>query len=74
MDIKRILNGKHDCACGKEHPCDIRYVEIGDGVLEKLSEICAPYQSILLIADGNTYPLCGDEIKGMLKESHTNNF
>ena len=66
MNIKSILNGKHDCSCGKDHPCDIRYVEIGDGVLEKLPEICAPYQRILLIADGNTYPLCGDRIKALL--------
>lgn len=66
MDIKSVLNGKHDCSCGKEHPCDIRYVEIGDGVLEKLPEICAPYESILLVADDNTYPLCGECVKGLL--------
>ena len=54
MDIKSVLNGKTDCACGKEHPCDIRYVEIGDGVLEKLTDICASFAHIHLVADGNT--------------------
>ena len=71
MDIKSVLNGKYDCACKKEHPCDIHYVEIGDGVLDKLPEICAPYKSILLIADGNTYPLCGDQVKALLGEKIT---
>ena len=68
MDIRTVLNGKLDCACGKEHPCDIRYVEIGDGVLEKLPEICAPYARIHLVADGNTYPLCGARVKEILGE------
>ena len=66
MNIKSVLGGKLDCACGKEHPCDIHYVEIGEGVLEKLSEICAPFSRIHLIADGNTYPLCGDRVKTVL--------
>lgn len=66
MDIRTVLNGKHDCPCGKVHPCDIRYVEIGDGVLEKLPEICAPFARIHLVADGNTYPLCGARVKELL--------
>lgn len=68
MDIRTVLNGKLDCACGKEHPCDIRYVEIGDGVLEKLPEICAPYARIHLVADGNTFPLCGARVKEIMGE------
>ena len=67
MDIKTVLGGKYDCACKKEHPCDIRYVEIGDGVIEKLDEICADFSNVLLVADGNTYPLCGDRVKTVLK-------
>ena len=66
MDIKNVLDGKRDCACGKEHPCDIRYVEIGDRVLEKLPEICAPFSRIHLVADGNTYPLCGARVAELL--------
>jgi len=66
MDIKSVLGGKYDCACKKEHPCDIKFVEIGDGVLEKLPEICADFKAITLVADGNTYPLCGDKVTALL--------
>ncbi|MBE6554468.1 MAG: sn-glycerol-1-phosphate dehydrogenase [Ruminococcaceae bacterium] len=71
MNIKSVLGGKNDCSCGKLHPCDIQYVEIGDGVLERLSEICAPFSHIHLVADANTYPLCGDRIKAILGEKIT---
>jgi len=66
MSIQTVLGGKYDCACGKKHPCDIQYVEIGDHVLEKLKEICAPFSAIHLVSDGNTYPLCGDKVKEVL--------
>ncbi len=68
MDIQAVLGGKHDCSCQKDHPCDIRYVELGDTVLNKLPKICAPFSHIMLVADGNTYPLCGDLVKQFLGE------
>lgn len=71
MDITVVLNGKHDCACKKDHPCDIRYVELGKSVLEKLPEICADFSRILLVADGNTYPLCGARVEDILKAKIT---
>ncbi len=66
MDIQAILAGLHDCPCGKDHPCDIRYVELGKDVLLRLDEICRPFSRILLVSDGNTYPLCGDKTKKIL--------
>ena len=71
MDIAAVLNGKHDCACQKDHPCDIRYVELCKSVLEKLPEICADFSHILLVADGNTYPLCGARVEEILKAKIT---
>ena len=71
MSIQSVLGGKTDCACKKQHPCDIRYVEIGDNVLVKLKNICAPYTNIHLVADGNTYPLCGEQVKAVLGGSIT---
>lgn len=67
-DVKAMLAGVADCPCGKMHACDIRFVEIGEGVLKKLPEICAEFSHILLLADGNTYPLCGEEISSLLGE------
>jgi glycerol-1-phosphate dehydrogenase [NAD(P)+] len=69
MSIQAVLGGKADCACQKAHPCDICYVEIGDNVLGKLKEICSPFTKIHLVADGNTYPLCGDRVKEVLGAS-----
>ena len=66
MNINEMLAGRADCACGKKHDCDIHYVEIGNGVLEKLTDICAPFSRILLVADGNTYPLCGNRVEEIL--------
>lgn len=68
MTIAAAIRGMESCLCGKAHVCDIRYVEIGDGVLGKLDEICADFRSITLVADGNTYPLCGDKVKCVLGE------
>ncbi len=68
MDIQTVLSGKHDCACQKDHPCDIHYVELGSEVLDKLPEICASFSHILLVADGNTYPLCGARVKQIMGE------
>ena len=68
MDIKAMLAGKSDCACKRIHTCDIRYVEIGRGVLERLTEICADFRRIVLVADENTYPLCGDTVCALLGE------
>ena len=71
MDIKTMLLGKADCACKREHTCDVRYVEIGDGVLDRLTEICEPYSHITLVADENTYPLCGDRVCALLGKKIT---
>lgn len=66
-----LLNGKFDCACGRDHTCDIHALEIGSGALRKLPDICRHFSNILLVADGNTYPLCGDEIKALLNKKIT---
>lgn len=64
--LKAMLQGKADCACGRQHTCDIRFVEIGKDALQKLPEVCAEFSHILLIADANTYPLCGGKVESLL--------
>lgn len=66
MDIKAMLKGQKDCPCNRVHTCDIHDVEIGNGVLERLPDICASFQNIVLVADENTYPLCGDKVVSLL--------
>lgn len=66
MDIKAMLNGNAHCSCNRLHTCDIKFVEIGNNVLDKLTEICADFNRIVLVADENTYPLCGERVCALL--------
>ena len=59
MDINSILRGV-DCSCAKgRHECDIEHVYIEKGAIARLSELCASYENILLVADENTYGAAG---------------
>lgn len=54
------------CACGKTHSCPIQAVCISPRAAEELAGICAPYQRILLVADGNTWNAAGDAVEKAL--------
>ena len=58
MQISELLKGV-DCACGKHHSCDIKYVQIGSGAISEIGKLAAAYQNILLVADENTYGAAG---------------
>lgn len=55
-----------DCPCGKPHTCPIRAVRVGEGALAALPAICGDYDRILLVADRNTYKVCGGEVSALL--------
>ncbi|MBQ7037392.1 MAG: sn-glycerol-1-phosphate dehydrogenase [Clostridia bacterium] len=65
MDINSILNGVK-CACGKEHHCSIEKVYIESGAIKRLTQLCGAYNNILLVADGNTFSVAGDEVEKAL--------
>ncbi|MBR5153013.1 MAG: sn-glycerol-1-phosphate dehydrogenase [Clostridia bacterium] len=60
-----MLKGK-TCDCGKHHSCDIEYVYIEDGAIQRLTEICKAYNRILLVADENTFAAAGDKTERTL--------
>ena len=60
-----LINRDLSCSCGRTHRCDIEYLKIGAGALNELATLI-PHQKILLVADSNTYPLCGDRVRAML--------
>lgn len=66
MDFRRLLNGKADCSCHKEHICAIQRVEIGRNMLEKIPEFCDIYHHILIVADKNTFAACGERVYKIL--------
>ncbi len=59
MNITELLRGKTDCLCGRTHTCPIQHVVIGDDAFDSLEKITADYNSILLVADTNTFAVCG---------------
>ncbi len=65
MDLNKLINHDIVCECGKVHRCDIETLKIGKGVLDQLDELIN-YQNILLVADCNTYPLCGEKVEKAL--------
>ena len=62
MNIKELLKSKK-CSCGVEHSCDIKDVIIESGAVNKVKDLIGDYKKIVLVADSNTYPLCGDNVK-----------
>ena len=72
MTVFDLINKDLACSCGKTHRCNIEKLEIGEGVLNKLPELLKEKNNILLVADSNTYPLCGDKVKTLLGEKLEN--
>ena len=68
MDIKNLLVGKDKCECGMAHKCPIDHVIIGEDACSSLPSITKEYSSILLVADKNTYRVCGEAVHNIIKE------
>jgi len=66
MKIKELLKGMH-CSCGKYHRCDILHVAIERGAITLLTELCKKDDSILIVADENTYQAAGAQTLDALK-------
>lgn len=66
MNIYDLINKDIHCICGSTHRCDIEILKIGSGVLHQLPQLLADRRHILLVADSNTYPLCGESVRLLL--------
>ncbi len=65
MDINQLLGGVF-CSCGAHHTCDIEAVYIERGAIRRLTALAAPYESVLLVADENTYCAAGKKTEEAL--------
>lgn len=54
------------CSCGRVHRCEIKHVEIGRNALSALPKLTMGYTRILLVADRNTYNVCGEAVEALL--------
>lgn len=66
MEIKELLLGKENCECGKTHKCPISHVIISENAFDQIPDIIREYKCILLVADKNTYGVCGEEVSAKL--------
>ena len=67
MNISELLKGR-DCGCGKSHTCDINNVIIEKGAINRIYDLAPEYERIILVADKNTYDVCGKKAAELLKE------
>jgi len=65
-DIRELTKGIAGCACGRAHTCPIDIVEIASGVIERLDALCESFSRILLVADQNTWRVCGEHAAAVL--------
>ena len=65
MDFQELLKDKV-CACGKVHTCSIRHVIIESGAISNISNLVDGYHKVLLVADSNTYEVCGRQAEALL--------
>ena len=61
MLINDLLKGVN-CSCGRYHSCDIDFVAIEDGAISHLTTLSKDYDSILLVADENTWAAAGAQV------------
>lgn len=61
-----LLGHPYPCACGGTHMCGIERVVLGRGALAAVGELAAHYKTILLVADANTYRVCGQQVQKQL--------
>ena len=59
MNIQELIGGISACECGRDHICPIETVEIGPKALDVLEEKCRNFETIVLLADENTWEACG---------------
>jgi glycerol-1-phosphate dehydrogenase [NAD(P)+] len=66
MNITELLEGKRNCVCGIPHLCPIDSVVIEKNACLKLPSLTENYRNILLVADKNTYSVCGKHVDDIL--------
>lgn len=57
FDFKELIASFENCACGVEHRCEIRDIQVGSGFVHKVGEILQRNhfpKKLLLVADRNT--------------------
>lgn len=67
LDISAYCNKEIHCACGRTHLCPIEHVEVSCGALNQLPTIMGSFKHIFLVADTNTWAVCGAPVYDLLR-------
>jgi len=69
LNIDEMVNFNFDCECGKTHKVLIENIVVKENGLRYLNEGLKEFKgkNIFLVADKNTYQVCGDKIEITLK-------
>ena len=67
MHISELLKEKK-CRCGRNHKCNMDQVVIEKGAIRKIYDLAAGYENVILVADKNTYAVCGKKAEELLKD------
>lgn len=72
LDIASYCSREIHCSCGHTHFCPISEVVVEKGALNKLPGLMKEYSHILLVADENTYAVCGAQVSALLGDKLEN--
>lgn len=71
MKLTELLNHDIKCSCGRTHRCDIENVIIEQGALSRLFSALSEKGSVALVADSNTFAVCGEQVADILGDKVT---
>ena len=60
-DLTSLLKGRPDCPCGRPHNCAMQRVILEPGAVRRIGEAASGWNHVLLVADSNTWSLCGQK-------------
>ncbi len=61
----------YDCACGKHHVCELKYLKIGKGAIASVPEMIAAMgkKKPFVVCDENTWKVAGERVCAILDEA-----
>ncbi|HOJ09791.1 MAG TPA: sn-glycerol-1-phosphate dehydrogenase [Clostridiales bacterium] len=74
LSTQELAGLSFECSCGKKHSVDIKKIIIEKGAINKVPEVAVDFKKgkLFLVADKNTYSVCGKHVDELLKEDGFN--
>ena len=66
MNISALCNRAITCSCGHTHFCPIEEAVVCRGALERLPSLTVNDHVIYIVADENTWAVCGDRVAALM--------